>query len=212
MARSLGIVAVFLIIGGISYSAWHMYSWWDGKQSVQTIGQMEENSVVSAKSLNSEDIFSESTYKPTIEDYSTLEINYETGQKVAKLEIPALNQVFDIFWNTDDFTLKKGVGMYVSEWTTTPNETGGHTVVSGHRDTVFTELGDLKNDDEIYIHYENKTYKYSIQKIWITHAEDRTVIVKKDIPTLTLTTCYPFDYIGSAPDRYIIQGELVSEK
>lgn len=46
--------------------------------------------------------------------------------------------------------------------------------------------------------------------MWITHADDRTVIVKKEEPTLTLTTCYPFDYIGDAPDRYIIEAKLIS--
>ncbi|PFW66007.1 class D sortase, partial [Bacillus pseudomycoides] len=49
---------------------------------------------------------------------------------------------------------------------------------------------------------------YEIQKTWITHADDRTVIIKKEEPILTLTTCYPFDYIGDAPDRYIIEAKL----
>lgn len=53
-------------------------------------------------------------------------------------------------------------------------------------------------------------YTYEIQKMWITHADDRTVIVKKEEPTLTLTTCYPFDYIGDAPDRYIIEAKLIT--
>ena len=47
-----------------------------------------------------------------------------------------------------------------------------------------------------------------MNKHWITDAEDRTVIVEKDKPTLTLTTCYPFNYIGDAPDRYIIEASL----
>ncbi len=61
------------------------------------------------------------------------------------------------------------------------------------------------------VEYEGESFTYEIKEIWITDENDRTVIVKKDKPTLTLTTCYPFDFIGSAPDRYIIQAELVSE-
>jgi len=43
---------------------------------------------------------------------------------------------------------------------------------------------------------------------WITDPEDRSVIVDKDESMLTLTTCYPFDFIGNAPERYIIEAEL----
>src|SRR5699024_1976967 len=100
-------------------------------------------------------------------------------------------------------------GMYVSEWTTVPNREGGHTVLSGHRDTVFTGLDQLDQGEVLEIHYEGETFEYEINKTWITDAEDRTVIVEKEKPTLTLTTCYPFDYIGLAPDRYIVQATLV---
>ncbi len=48
------------------------------------------------------------------------------------------------------------------------------------------------------------------KKTWITHADDRTVIIKKEEPILTLTTCYPFNYIGDAPDRYIIEAKLTA--
>ncbi|WP_093042774.1 sortase domain-containing protein [Thalassobacillus cyri] len=52
------------------------------------------------------------------------------------------------------------------------------------------------------------SYKYF--NIFKTKEDDRSVILAKDKPTLTLTTCYPFDFVGSAPDRYIVQAELVS--
>ncbi len=68
--------------------------------------------------------------------------------------------------------------MFVSDVTTTPSG-GGHTVLSGHRDTVFTDLGELKEKDTLVLEYDNKTYTYEIQKIWITDADDRTVIIKK---------------------------------
>nr|2LN7_A Chain A, LPXTG-site transpeptidase family protein [Bacillus anthracis] len=132
---------------------------------------------------------------------------HKEGEKVAMLNIPKLKKKFSIYWGADDATLKKGVGMFVSDVTTTPSG-GGHTVLSGHRDTVFTDLGQLKEKDTLVLEYDNKTYTYEIQKIWITHADDRTVIIKKEEPILTLTTCYPFDYIGDAPDRYIIEAKL----
>ncbi|RNA70595.1 class D sortase [Alteribacter keqinensis] len=132
---------------------------------------------------------------------------YKPGAEVASLLIPAVEEGYPVYWGADDVTLKQGVGMYVSEWTTTP-EVGGHTVVSGHRDSVFTKLGEVTEGDDVLLEFEGETYVYSIKNIWITAAEDRTVIVDKESPTLTITTCYPLDYLGSAPDRYIIQAEL----
>ena len=67
--------------------------------------------------------------------------------------------------------------MFVSDLTTTPS--GGDILYCGHRDTVFTDLGELKEKDTLVLEYDNKTYTYEIQKTWITHADDRTVIIKK---------------------------------
>ncbi len=53
--------------------------------------------------------------------------------------------------------------MFVSGLTTTPSG-NGHTVLSGHRDTVFTDLGQLKENDQLIVEYENKTYTYKINK------------------------------------------------
>jgi sortase A len=99
--------------------------------------------------------------------------------------------------------------MYVSEWTNVPNDLGGHTVLSGHRDTVFTKLGDLEDGDALQVKYGGELFQYQIKKTWITDPDDRSVIVKKEDPTLTLTTCYPLQYLGSAPERYIVQAEKV---
>lgn len=137
------------------------------------------------------------------------QVNHEAGAKVATLVIPGIEQKYSIYWGADDQTLTKGVGLYVSDLTTPPNG-NGHTVLSGHRDTVFTNLGELKEQDQLIVKYGGETYVYQINKIWITDKDDRTVIVQKDEPVLTLITCYPFTYIGPAPDRYIIQAVPVS--
>ncbi len=67
----------------------------------------------------------------------------------------------------------------------------------------------MKKGDRLYIKYGNYLFTYQIRKSWITHADDRTVIVPISRPVLTLSTCYPFDYVGDAPDRYIIRAELI---
>ncbi|CAM3956587.1 class D sortase [Alkalicoccus chagannorensis] len=132
---------------------------------------------------------------------------YENGDDIGWLMIPELDMKYPIYWGTDDETLDQGVGYHEGDFTTPPDGLR-HTVLSGHRDTVFRELGDLEDGDKMYIQFEGVQYEYEIDKTWITDAEDRSVIVDKDEPTLTLTTCYPFTFIGPAPDRYIIEAPL----
>ncbi|MGG5739510.1 MULTISPECIES: class D sortase [Bacillus cereus group] len=192
-----------LMIVGLLMGAYYAFEWYKGKSSAQDLTTEEIKN------------FEQQTYKqpssevPVNAQVPSSQIQHKEGEKVAMLNIPKIKKKFSIYWGANDATLKKGVGMFVSDLTTTPSG-GGHTVLSGHRDTVFTELGELKEKDNLILEYDNTMYTYEIQKMWITHADDRTVIVKKEEPTLTLTTCYPFDYIGDAPDRYIIEAKLIT--
>lgn len=142
--------------------------------------------------------------EPEPRDYE----EYATGDEVGWLLIPSIDMKYPVYWGTDDDTLKQGVGYHEGDFTVPPDGLR-HTVLSGHRDTVFQELGDLEEGESMYIQFEDVQYEYEIQKTWITDAEDRTVIVNKDEPVLTLTTCYPFSFLGAAPDRYIIEAPLV---
>lgn len=193
---------VFMIIG-ILIGAYYSFEWYKGKSSAQdlTIEEIKNFEQIESKQHVNE--------IPVNSQVPSSQMPYKEGEKVAMLNIPKIKKKFSAYWGANDSTLKKGVGMFVSDITTAPSE-GGHTVLSGHRDTVFTELGELKEKDSLMVEYDNKIYTYEIQKMWITNADDRTVIVKKEEPTLTLTTCYPFDYIGDAPDRYIIEAKLIA--
>lgn len=133
--------------------------------------------------------------------------NFIEGEEVARLLIPSIKMSYDVFKGTSVGTLAKGVGMYESEWTTTPRGLG-HTVLSGHRDSVFRPVKDIIEGDLLILEYGNKKYFYEVEKIWITDKDDLSVIVEKDEATLTLTTCYPFYFVGDAPDRYIIESKL----
>ncbi|KIV67689.1 LPXTG-site transpeptidase family protein [Bacillus mycoides] len=192
-----------LMIVGLLMGAYYSFEWYKGKSSAQNLTTEEIKNFEQQTSKQHSSEVSVNAQVPSSQ------IQHKEGEKIAMLNIPKIKKKFSIYWGANDATLKKGVGMFVSDLTTTPSG-GGHTVLSGHRDTVFTDLGELKEKDNLILEYDNKIYTYEIQKIWITHADDRTVIVKKEEPTLTLTTCYPFDYIGDAPDRYIIEAKLIT--
>ncbi|WKA55732.1 class D sortase [Planococcus shixiaomingii] len=207
MSRWIGVLLLLtgLVIGGYSFFEWHT-----GKTAAQNLSSEE---IADFKKIENEADM-ELKVAPTLPKAApspllTSDIKRELGEKTALLLIPKIEQKYSVYWGTDEDTLKKGVGMYVSDLTTVPGGYG-HTVLSGHRDTVFTKLAELEVRDNLLVEYEDKVYIYEIAAMWITDEDDRSVIVEKDESTLTLTTCYPFDFIGSAPDRYIVQAKLVS--
>ncbi|MYL62526.1 class D sortase [Bacillus hwajinpoensis] len=190
---------------GIAMAGYFGYEWWQGTQGVEEVSAEETKKWGSEKA-------SEVTPEESVKIQEVLMSDqikqFDVGQEIGRLVIPTIEKGFTTYWGTDDDTLSQGVGMYVSQFTTTPDQKR-HTVLSGHRDTVFTGLQDVKKGDAVFFEYEGKRYEYAVVSMKVVDADDRTVIVDKKEATLTLTTCYPFDFIGSAPERYVIQSEFV---
>lgn len=133
--------------------------------------------------------------------------NPERGEVLGVLTIPALGQTLSVVQGTGSAELKKGVGHMVE--TVMPGEPD-NCVVSGHRDTVFSDLGKLQVQDLLIMDTAKGTFTYRIRSIRIVHKDDRTVVVPTDHAVLTVSTCYPFRYVGSAPDRYVLSADLVA--
>ncbi|HLS09759.1 class D sortase [Lentibacillus sp.] len=126
----------------------------------------------------------------------------EHGETVGILTIPRLEADLPIVEGTDEDELEKGVGHY--HGTAYPRQ-NDQIVLSGHRDTVFRRMGELELGDILTVQLSYGDFSYEIVETEVVDAEDRTVIsptAPKEV--LTVTTCYPFSYIGNAPDRYII--------
>lgn len=131
------------------------------------------------------------------------------GDNIGSLTIPALEQKLPIIEGTGADELKKGVGHFTQSVLPGLED---NCVLSGHRDTVFSRLGELKIGDQLIVETSAGTYTYEIKRGRIVDKDDKTVIVPADHAILTLTTCYPFVYIGSAPERYILIADLVISK
>src|SRR5699024_5599943 len=206
-------IGIALMVAGIAMVSWFGYQYWSSTQSVtkldsDVVKDSEETEKKEENSTSDDDFTLEDGGKA--EDKSQSNVDYDDGDDIARLVMPSIDLAFEVFWGTGEDALSKGVGMYDSEITKLPGS-NGHTVLSGHRDSVFAPGGDLEDGDSIYVNYKDEDYEYKIKKTWITDAADRSVIVEKDDPTLTLTTCYPFQFIGSAPDRYIVEAEFVQK-
>jgi sortase A len=87
----------------------------------------------------------------------------------------------------------------------------GNVSVSSHRDGYFRRLKDVRVGDEIVVDTHSASYRYVVAEIRVTDPTDTVVLWPGDVPELTLVTCYPFDFIGRAPQRYVVRAELRKE-
>lgn len=135
-------------------------------------------------------------------------INYpENGDIIGSLLIPSLSQDFPIIQGTGVEELKKGVGHF--KQSVLPGQED-NCVLSGHRNTVFSELGDLIIGDNLIVKTIAGTFTYKVDGTRIVDKDDKTVIVPTDDAMLTLTTCYPINGRDLAPqERYILTASLV---
>lgn len=136
------------------------------------------------------------------------QMNISRGDYIGKITIPDLKQTLPIYQGTETAQLKMGIGHY--EKSVLPG-VGDNSVLSGHRDSVFSQLGKLKVGEFVTVETVAGKFTYKISRFRIVGADDRTVIVPTKTAVLTLTTCYPFHYIGSAPKRFIVSADLVPQ-
>jgi sortase A len=133
----------------------------------------------------------------------------QTGDTIGILTIPALKQEFSILQGTGNEELKKGVGHFIQS--VLPGQED-NCVLSGHNDTVFSQIEKLVLGDLLIVETSEGIFFYEVSSTRIVDKDDKTVIVPTDAAVLTLTTCYPFITIGDAPDRYIVIANLIKNK
>jgi sortase A len=130
---------------------------------------------------------------------------YAAGSTVGRIEIPRLGVSAVIRAGSDARTLRLAVG-YIPG-TGLPGEPGNFGL-AGHRDTFFRKLRDINPDDEIRVVTTDGVFRYTVQRTSIVMPQDVWVLDPTNDPTLTLVTCYPFNYSGSAPKRFIVRAAL----
>lgn len=126
---------------------------------------------------------------------------------IGRLEIPRLGLSVMVREGADGGTLRKAVGHIPG--TALPGAIG-NVGLAGHRDTFFRPLRDIKTGDAIDLQTERGTYKYVVESTKIVTPRDIGVLRASGGETLTLVTCYPFYYVGSAPKRFIVRAAQVA--
>jgi LPXTG-site transpeptidase (sortase) family protein len=130
------------------------------------------------------------------------------GAWVARLEAPASGLTATILEGTDDGTLRRGAGHI--EGTAWPGEQG-NVGIAGHRDTTFRAVRRFRVGDPLILTSATTVARYRISNMSIVRPEDVYVLDPTDHGVLTLVTCYPFEFIGHAPKRYIVRADLEKE-
>lgn len=122
------------------------------------------------------------------------------GDAFATLEIPKLDKVLPVVEGADPDSLAKGVGHVTNSVYPGQND---QIVLSGHRDTVFRQFDQIEIGDHYKITTPYGTYTYEIKETEIVSADDTSVIREMGEEVLVVSTCYPFEYVGNAPDRFV---------
>ena len=126
----------------------------------------------------------------------------------AVIRIPSLGLEVPVFPGETEANMTRGAGRI----TGSPRfGEPGNVSVSSHRDGFFRKLEDLRVGDEIVVDTRAATYRYVVEEIRITEPADTVVLWPGEVPELTLVTCYPFNFIGRAPQRYVVRAELRKE-
>ena len=121
---------------------------------------------------------------------------------LAVLRIPRLGIEAPVLEGTSDWVLNRGVGHI--EDTTAPGA-DGNIGIAGHRDGFFRALKDVNGGDLLEVETRAGVAQYRIERSWIVGPDDVSVLDPTLEPSVTLVTCYPFYFVGSAPQRFIVR-------
>lgn len=121
---------------------------------------------------------------------------------IAILRIPKIQLEVAVLPGTGDFVLNRGVGHI--EGTPLPGA-NGNSGIAGHRDGFFRGLKDIAVGDAIEMETADGRQMYRVERTWIVKPEDVSVLDPTSTTALTFVTCYPFYFIGEAPQRFIVR-------
>lgn len=136
-----------------------------------------------------------------------IEVPY--GAVFGRLEIPRLALSVIIREGDDARTLNLAAGhLPDTPWPGRP----GNSAIAAHRDTFFRELRHIERQDDILVTTPTDVYRYVVVSTRIVNPDEVWVLKSTDQSVLTLITCYPFFYVGNAPQRFIVRAVLADRQ
>ncbi len=132
---------------------------------------------------------------------------FASGTRIGTLSIPALHLVAPVIEGVSDTDLRRGIGHVPGS-----AQSGGlgNVVLAAHRDTIFRPLRQVQKGMELRLVSGDGTYRYLVDTMQVVAPDRLEVMDIASEPQVTLITCYPFNFVGSAPMRFIVKAHLVS--
>lgn len=187
--RGTRILEYLLVAIGVLCLGWYAWSSLEAR-----LYQAAENQALDALLANP---IAHTTTRPRVVPAS--------GSTIGRIEIPRLGVSTIIRAGVDARTLQLAVGHIPG--TALPGE-DGNVGLAAHRDTFFRRLRDIEPDDEIRVVTPDGTSTYRVERTNVVEPEDVWVLDATPTPMLTLVTCYPFNYVGAAPERFVVRASL----
>jgi sortase A len=141
-----------------------------------------------------------------IEDYRAA-LATDAEPPLGILSIPSLAVEVPVYNGADEFNLDRGLGRI--RGMARPGEQG-NLGISGHRDGFFRVLKDIQTGDRVQLRTPARVDTYAVQSITVVDKEDHSLLAPTDEAQLTLVTCYPFYFVGHAPQRFIVQARSLT--
>ncbi|GIO24767.1 class D sortase [Oceanobacillus sp. J11TS1] len=195
--KRIGILFIFIgivLLGVFGYQLWGHH-----QSQKQSLIQAEERIEQGINKKDDLDVGGEESIE---------EFDATLDEAFATLEIPKLEKTLPVVEGTDPDSLKKGVGHLSNS--VFPGQ-GEQIILSGHRDTVFRNFGELELGDTFIVRMPYGEYTYEIKDTEIVPEDDTSVIREMGEEVLVVTTCYPFHFVGNAPERFVAYAYPVSE-
>jgi len=126
---------------------------------------------------------------------------------IGRMDVVSLGVTVMVVEGTSDKALRRAVGHIAG--TAMPGQ-AGNIGIAGHRDTFFRPLRNIHTDDLITLTTPGGEYRYRVVSTKVVHPENVEVLNSDGDEILTLVTCYPFYFLGSAPERFIVRAARVT--
>ena len=130
------------------------------------------------------------------------------GEVIGELQVPRLRLKAVVAEGVSPRTLRRAVGHIPN--TAMPGETG-NIGLAGHRDSFFRALRGIRVADVISIRTTTQELRYEVQWTRVVSAHDLSVLTGSPGTELTLITCFPFDYLGAAPERFVVRAREIAQ-
>lgn len=203
-SKLLTIFGVIFILGGLLLIAYPFIEIGLDKRDIsKNINEWDKQRTEALKN-DKDNSNKEDTKKGNKIKYPIVKVNGK--DIIGKLVVTKTGEQIPILMGATEENLRGGATLYDNG--IYPGDKGT-AIILGHRETTFGFLENIKDSDIVEVQSLNHTYKFKVKKTYITNPEDESILAQEEGPSMTLVTCYPFRYVGPAPDRFIVKLDLI---